>query len=149
MYKMWKINTIAFVLQLLIATALWIATDGFGNFWLCGLALSYFVIAGIAICTNHDTIFGEFASAAIALVLVGLMTPLDVFSSSISIVALILGFLITMNVVADSARIDGAKESYRLLFMVALPFGIGTIIGGALLFGPWLLRKVAADHADR
>jgi len=146
MYKLWKMNTITFVLQLLIATALWIATDGFGDFWLCGLAFSYFIIAGIAIFTNHDTVFGEFASAAIAMVLVGLI---DGFSSSIPIAALILGFLITMNVVADSARIEGAKENFWLLFMVALPFGIGTIIGGALLFGPSRLKKVATDHTDK
>lgn len=121
------------VLQLLIAFGVGMAGGAFDVFWLCGLALIYCLIAIVAIIIGRYTTFGEFASAAIVALVVALGGSFDLATVALPLMILFVVFMVVISLVTDSTQKAGAKENFWLLFAVALPLGIGAVIGGTIL----------------
>ena len=144
MFKLWKMNTITFVLQLVIAGIICLAMADATFFELLSTIVFIYVAFAVASIPRNITIFGSFVGAAIVGFVVLWIAlpnePLDLF-----ILVSILVVLVVASLVADSARTDGAKENFWLLFVTAFPVGIGTIVGGILLLRRrWQHRHVSA-----
>lgn len=134
MYTVWKYNTMASVLQVLIALGVGMAGGAFDVFWLCGLAIVYVLIAIVAAVIGRLTAFSEFIGAAIIALSIALGGSFDLATVALPLMILYVVFMVIIGLMADGAQKAGAKENFWLLFAVALPLGIGTVIGGVFLF---------------
>ena len=135
MYKfLWNENNIVFALQLIfgggvygltrnllyasfaafvVATMLLLLTTPMtGRFWV--------VIAAALGATSLGCFVGDFPTWGFF------------YATSVLVISLI---------TAKRAKGRGAKESFFLLFTAALPFGVGTVIGGATLLYRWQQRR--------
>lgn len=130
MEKVWKDNTKAFVLQVVIAGFLGALFDGTGilvRFIM--FVVAFIVAAGFSF--KSLTMVGEFLSAALlSAVIASILAPGE-FTEPIVYISLF-ALVAIVSLIADTARRSGAKENFFLLFLVAIPFGIGTILGSAI-----------------
>ena len=111
------------------------------------------IFGGLIYGLTKNLLYASFAAFVVAILLLLLTTPMTgrfwvVTAAALGAISLgcfaadypIWSFIYMLSVMAVSliaakrAKGKGAKESFPLLFTAALPFGIGTVIGGAILF---------------
>lgn len=134
MFNLWKLGTMAFLLQALIGLSMYAAT-GTSD---AAVFVTIGIFSGIIlIYFNHlvAEVFGITLLTFFALIILPANVPL-------SIVLLLIAAILVAGA-ARKARKEGAQESLLLLSIVVLPFGIGTVVGGPILAYRWLRdRKV-------
>lgn len=139
MYKLWKMSTIAFVLQLVIAGIIYLTMADDSFIAMLSTAIFIYTVFAIASLPRSMTIFGSFVGAAIVgFVVLWIGSPEETIDVFFLVCILVVG--IAASLMADSARIDGAKENYWPLFVTAL-YGIGPLVGGILLLRRRLQRR--------
>jgi len=91
---------------------------------------------------NLTILAGLFAAIAVALRLFGdVMPPVNMFATGALLFPLTIAFM-----TAVAAQKEGAGEHSGLLFFTALPLGLGTVLGGAVLVALFITRWQAVKH---
>lgn len=134
MFKLWKASTIAAVIIAAAAGAAYAAGGDLTSPMVAGVlaALAVFVVAlgtsGYVAATSTAV------TAASSLVVFALFRQTTLTYGRISsfeiITPLAIGVVATLVLAVVNAKEDGAEESYLELVLAALPFGIGTVLGG-------------------
>lgn len=135
MLRLWKYSSAIFAVQAVVAGITYYFTGDVKNAAFAA-AFATFAFALVTSFTFAAAFIAAFAftlavtpASALALTLIAL-----------TLVALVFGFAI---LTAFEVRECGAKEPMVLLFIAALPLGVGTIIGGVIL----LLRRMRVETA--
>lgn len=136
LFQFWKSNTMIFLLQLIIGVGTYIETNSMLVVAVvCAVPAFLFGLVSESRAPAEKTFLSLSAGLApIGLVLGDLPAP---FTGIVVILVCIAGFAAASLVKGK----DGSKVNLFLLFLTALPLGIGTIVGGGTLLYQRRMRR--------
>jgi hypothetical protein len=149
MYRLWKENTIVFAFQTIVACIAYVFSSNIPIV----AALAAFVAFLIFVATIFDAesfnvtdvgaIRGAALTAAFAAVaalfalsvVVGVHASVTNFITIFIIAVVLIAFTVVLTIAAvwRAQKEDEVEDAFPLLFVTALPLGIGTVMGGAIL----------------
>jgi len=136
MFKIWKANTITFVFQIVMGAVVYMTTDG--NVYAAWLVAALSALA-IAVIGFGTPVFYIAMAAFMPAALRGLSADFDLPEVIVSVLNVA---LMTTFAVAQERR-EGVQGAFPLLFLAALPFGIGSVLAGIIMGARRLAYLVA------
>lgn len=148
MYKLWKASTIVFVFQFVVGASVYVETGGLAFSVFCTV-FTTFLIASRYLINDDGGVEMVALPATVAMTAV-FMATLGTSSSGVtSVIVALISVWLTYLVVRIGVRDKGVrdrKEPWPLLFVVALPLGIGTIAGMVISVPILLYRSYQHFH---
>lgn len=136
MFKVWRMSTIVFVFQLALGLAVFAETKSvFGSAGVV-VIVTFLLVLGITSRFDIDNLFGALVSALFAATAVMLATIISAhWTAAAGVVVSVTALALTTCAAAQVAyATDSHKiEPWLLLFVAALPLGVGTALGGCVL----------------
>ena len=135
MFQLWKVSSTVLLLQAVTGLVVYEITRDAA---LAGVFVAFITCGVVFVAAFRVSLTVLFVALAAALA-----TALYVMIATLMLSAFFIGFagvFIAVHGAAVEQKKQGAKEPTPFLFLAAMPLGIGTILGGAIL----LARKLTA-----